>query len=382
MVALHAVNSQQKLPGIASLALPLPTPLCTLPSQAPAAATTPSATAASVAAPRAPTQVSLEPVGTWALAQGAGLPAAGAQPWHSSHDLALGVLREAQIGHQPAVGSTAGAPVQETSSNVLASMLRLLQQQQQQLQHEMHLQRNSALLMLHHPQLQQQDWLRCQGAASHTPEVGSTPIPPVQSSMVSLPMHVNRAGLSDHTMPASVHQSANTTCSSRSSPPTAGGATQGSPDHSHNSLSTLLACNEMLKSQLQENELRIKRCHSDSKEAAQGDADADSNDGTDSDIGSTNGASIASNASTTPSTKESSTSNSQSRYWTEEEHRKFLEAVRCFGAHNHKAIASYVTTRNSTQVRSHSQKFFKKLETFRGRGLPTMLRKRKQPSSK
>ena len=36
----------------------------------------------------------------------------------------------------------------------------------------------------------------------------------------------------------------------------------------------------------------------------------------------------------------------------------------------------------STQVRSHSQKFFKKLETFRGRGLPTMLRKRKNGEAK
>ena len=53
------------------------------------------------------------------------------------------------------------------------------------------------------------------------------------------------------------------------------------------------------------------------------------------------------------------------------------EAVRCFGAHNHKAIASHVGSRNATQVRSHSQKFFKKLESHRGRGLPTMLRKRK-----
>ncbi|EKX33970.1 hypothetical protein GUITHDRAFT_57277, partial [Guillardia theta CCMP2712] len=68
---------------------------------------------------------------------------------------------------------------------------------------------------------------------------------------------------------------------------------------------------------------------------------------------------------------------SQSRYWSEAEHKKFLEAVRCFGAHNHKAIAAYVVTRNSAQVRSHSQKFFKKLETFQGKGLPSMARKRK-----
>lgn len=67
----------------------------------------------------------------------------------------------------------------------------------------------------------------------------------------------------------------------------------------------------------------------------------------------------------------------QSRYWTEAEHQRFLQAVRTFGAHNHKAIASFVATRSSAQVRSHSQKFFKKLETFRGQGLPSMTRKRK-----
>eukprot|EP00286_Rhodomonas_abbreviata_P022597 CAMPEP_0181305438 /NCGR_PEP_ID=MMETSP1101-20121128/9729_1 /TAXON_ID=46948 /ORGANISM="Rhodomonas abbreviata, Strain Caron Lab Isolate" /LENGTH=333 /DNA_ID=CAMNT_0023411353 /DNA_START=213 /DNA_END=1214 /DNA_ORIENTATION=- len=67
----------------------------------------------------------------------------------------------------------------------------------------------------------------------------------------------------------------------------------------------------------------------------------------------------------------------QSRYWAEAEHQRFLQAVRSFGAHNHKAIASFVGTRSSAQVRSHSQKFFKKLETFRGQGLPSMTRKRK-----
>lgn len=67
----------------------------------------------------------------------------------------------------------------------------------------------------------------------------------------------------------------------------------------------------------------------------------------------------------------------QSRYWTDEEHQRFLEGVRLFGANNHKAIAAVVRTRNSAQVRSHSQKFFKKLETFDGQGLPSMTRKRK-----
>lgn len=146
-------------------------------------------------------------------------------------------------------------------------------------------------------------------------------------------------------------------------------------DNTNYNLSTLLVCNERLKSQLQENELRIKRCQVRAKTlTGSGECNA-SEDGSATDDDSSNGTSSLSNASTTPSIKEADTSHS--RYWTEEEHQKFLEAVRCFGAHNHKAIASYVTTRNSTQVRSHSQKFFKKLETFRGRGLPNMLRKRK-----
>eukprot|EP00293_Proteomonas_sulcata_P014656 CAMPEP_0184310322 /NCGR_PEP_ID=MMETSP1049-20130417/26811_1 /TAXON_ID=77928 /ORGANISM="Proteomonas sulcata, Strain CCMP704" /LENGTH=261 /DNA_ID=CAMNT_0026624237 /DNA_START=269 /DNA_END=1054 /DNA_ORIENTATION=- len=71
----------------------------------------------------------------------------------------------------------------------------------------------------------------------------------------------------------------------------------------------------------------------------------------------------------------------QSRYWTDEEHQRFLEGVRLFGANNHKAIAAVVRTRNSAQVRSHSQKFFKKLETFDGQGLPSMTRKRKNVKS-
>ena len=164
---------------------------------------------------------------------------------------------------------------------------------------------------------------------------------------------------------------------------TMGAASGGSPS---NSLSTLLACNELLKSQLHENERQIQHCQvAAAQKAAQRDGDSkdgDSKDGSDDD--SSTGTSSMSCASTNPSTKgaDGTPPAGQSRYWSEEEHRRFLEAVRCFGAHNHKAIASYVSTRNSTQVRSHSQKFFKKLETFRGRGLPTMLRKRKNSEGK
>jgi len=52
---------------------------------------------------------------------------------------------------------------------------------------------------------------------------------------------------------------------------------------------------------------------------------------------------------------------SSGRYWSEEEHTRFVEGIRRYGAHDHKAIAAFVGTRSSVQVRSHGQKFFKKL---------------------
>jgi len=48
----------------------------------------------------------------------------------------------------------------------------------------------------------------------------------------------------------------------------------------------------------------------------------------------------------------------QSRYWTAEEHDRFLDAVKRFGPKDVKAIAQYVGSRNPTQVRTHAQKFF------------------------
>jgi len=52
----------------------------------------------------------------------------------------------------------------------------------------------------------------------------------------------------------------------------------------------------------------------------------------------------------------------QSRYWSEDEHRKFVEGVEKFGAKEAKKIAEYVGTRDITQVRSHAQKYFLKLK--------------------
>ena len=38
------------------------------------------------------------------------------------------------------------------------------------------------------------------------------------------------------------------------------------------------------------------------------------------------------------------------RYWTEEEHQRFLDAIQNYGHKDVKAIASVVGTRNATQV--------------------------------
>lgn len=38
------------------------------------------------------------------------------------------------------------------------------------------------------------------------------------------------------------------------------------------------------------------------------------------------------------------------RYWSKDEHSRFLEAVRKFGQKDVRAIANYVGTRNPTQV--------------------------------
>jgi len=51
----------------------------------------------------------------------------------------------------------------------------------------------------------------------------------------------------------------------------------------------------------------------------------------------------------------------QSRYWTPEEHKLFLEALRRFGHKDLRSISAYVGTRNMTQVRTHSQKYFMRL---------------------
>jgi len=57
----------------------------------------------------------------------------------------------------------------------------------------------------------------------------------------------------------------------------------------------------------------------------------------------------------------------QSRYWTPEEHQRFLEALAKYGHKDVKAISMHVSTRNATQVRTHAQKYFLRLERERRR---------------
>ncbi|OSX68578.1 hypothetical protein BU14_2550s0001, partial [Porphyra umbilicalis] len=52
----------------------------------------------------------------------------------------------------------------------------------------------------------------------------------------------------------------------------------------------------------------------------------------------------------------------QSRYWTSEEHQRFLDAMERFGPKDVRAIATYVGSRNATQVRTHSQKYTLRLQ--------------------
>lgn len=51
----------------------------------------------------------------------------------------------------------------------------------------------------------------------------------------------------------------------------------------------------------------------------------------------------------------------QSRYWTADEHKLFLEALNRYGHKDLRAISAHVGTRNMTQVRTHSQKYFMRL---------------------
>jgi len=61
----------------------------------------------------------------------------------------------------------------------------------------------------------------------------------------------------------------------------------------------------------------------------------------------------------------------QPRYWTSDEHERFLQAVAIFGPKAVKEISFYVGTRTTTQVRTHSQKYFKRVRTCVSPVVPT-----------
>eukprot|EP00742_Colponemidia_sp_Colp-10_P004677 GILJ01004988.1.p1 GENE.GILJ01004988.1~~GILJ01004988.1.p1 ORF type:complete len:244 (-),score=24.69 GILJ01004988.1:139-768(-) len=52
----------------------------------------------------------------------------------------------------------------------------------------------------------------------------------------------------------------------------------------------------------------------------------------------------------------------QSRYWSPEEHQRFLEGLEKFGAKDVKAIANFVGSRSATQVRTHAQKYYLRMQ--------------------
>lgn len=54
-----------------------------------------------------------------------------------------------------------------------------------------------------------------------------------------------------------------------------------------------------------------------------------------------------------------------SRYWTAEEHARFLEGLQLFGQKDIKGISRHVGTRSATQVRTHAQKYYLRIERER-----------------
>lgn len=56
-----------------------------------------------------------------------------------------------------------------------------------------------------------------------------------------------------------------------------------------------------------------------------------------------------------------------SRYWTAEEHARFLEGLNLFGSKDIKSISRHVGTRSATQVRTHAQKYYLRVERERAK---------------
>ena len=74
---------------------------------------------------------------------------------------------------------------------------------------------------------------------------------------------------------------------------------------------------------------------------------------------------VSTNSQTPPSSPLSSTTKSSSQKffgrWTQEEHRKFVEALKKYGK-NWKKVEEHIETRDGAQIRSHAQKFFNRLQ--------------------
>lgn len=56
-----------------------------------------------------------------------------------------------------------------------------------------------------------------------------------------------------------------------------------------------------------------------------------------------------------------------SRYWTADEHSRFLEGLEMYGQKDIKAISRHVGTRSATQVRTHAQKYYLRIERERAK---------------
>lgn len=63
------------------------------------------------------------------------------------------------------------------------------------------------------------------------------------------------------------------------------------------------------------------------------------------------------------------TKQGSSRYWTADEHARFLQGLKLFGHKDIKSISRHVGTRSATQVRTHAQKYYLRIERERAKSI-------------